>query len=256
MPVHHHDRFYQLHVILTGNIHVNLDDKSYVVKAPMFFFTPPTIPHAFITDIEKFMARQNGFVAGTAIEYFPSYICTGQENQDLAKEFKIGQRFHSAQALRVADGDRVHLGHLNKADGRWRIFVFGNKQNPTDKSSDVYKLVEFLVTADNSPIKKYTPNKADIDSVLDVYAVFQQQDLSMEDLPDFLWPAKGKYGLRDYEKVFQAEDNNDVFELRGIERSKDCMVVVRPDQHIANILPLTSHDELTKFFDEFMIPQN
>lgn len=50
MPIHHHDRFYQLHVILTGTIHVNLDEKSYVVEAPMFFLTPPTIPHAFTTD--------------------------------------------------------------------------------------------------------------------------------------------------------------------------------------------------------------
>jgi AraC family 4-hydroxyphenylacetate 3-monooxygenase operon regulatory protein len=50
MPVHHHDRFYQLHVILTGTIHVNLDERSYVVQAPMFFLTPPTVPHAFITD--------------------------------------------------------------------------------------------------------------------------------------------------------------------------------------------------------------
>lgn len=50
MPVHHHDRFYQLHVILTGTIHVNLDEESYVVQAPMFFLTPPTVPHAFITD--------------------------------------------------------------------------------------------------------------------------------------------------------------------------------------------------------------
>lgn len=50
MPIHHHDRFYQLHVILTGAIHVNLDEKSYVVQAPMFFLTPPTVPHAFVTD--------------------------------------------------------------------------------------------------------------------------------------------------------------------------------------------------------------
>lgn len=50
MPVHHHDRFYQLHVILTGTVHVHLDETSYVVQAPMFFLTPPTIPHAFATD--------------------------------------------------------------------------------------------------------------------------------------------------------------------------------------------------------------
>ena len=204
-------------------------------------------------DIEKFMARQNGFVAGTAIEYYPSYICTGIENQKLASGFKIGQRFHSAEAIRVADGRRQHLGHLNKADGRWRLFIFGNKQNPVEESSDSHKLVQFLADAESSPVRKYTPEGTDIDSVFDVYAVFQQQDLCIDELPNFLWPAKGKYGLNDYEKVFHAEQGNDIFAQRGIDRESGCMVIVRPDQHVANILPLTAHDELTEFFDEFMI---
>jgi phenol 2-monooxygenase len=30
-------------------------------------------------------------------------------------------------------------------------------------------------------------------------------------------------------------------------------VVVRPDQHIATVLPLTAHDELSRFFGKFMI---
>ncbi|WP_022954588.1 FAD-dependent monooxygenase [Leucothrix mucor] len=204
-------------------------------------------------DIEKFMARQNGFVAGTAIEYYPSYICTGAENQHLAAGFKIGQRFHSAQAIQIADGRRQHLGHLNKADGRWRIFIFGNEQNPTESSSESYKLVEFLANDESSPVRKYTREGDDIDSVFDVYGVFQQDDLSVTDLPDFLWPAKGKFDLRDYEKVFQAETGNDIFELRNIDRTSGCMVVVRPDQHVANILPLNAHAELSAFFDEFMI---
>jgi phenol 2-monooxygenase len=204
-------------------------------------------------DIEKFMARQNGFVAGTSIEYYPSYICTGAEHQSLAGGFKIGQRFHSAEAIRVADGGRQHLGHLNKADGRWRIFIFGNKQNPVEASSDSYQLIQFLANADSSPVRKYTPDGTDIDSVFDVYAVFQQQDLSINDMPDFLWPTKGKYGLRDYEKVFHAEEGNDIFEQRNIDRSSGCIVVVRPDQHIACVLPLTAQDELADFFDEFMI---
>lgn len=207
-------------------------------------------------DIQKFMARQNGFVAGTSIEYNSSYICTGAENQNLASGFKIGQRFHSAEAIRVADGGRQHLGHLNKADGRWRIFIFGNKQNPGESSSESYKLVEFIANSESSPVRKYTPDAADIDSVIDIYTVFQQQDLSIENMPDFLWPAKGKFGLRDYEKVFHAEKGNDIFEQRNIDRSSGCMVVVRPDQHIANILPLNAYQELTAFFDEFMIAQN
>lgn len=203
--------------------------------------------------IEAFMKRQSGFVSGTSIEYFPSYICTGQENQHLATGYKIGQRFHSAVATRVADGRSQHLGHLVKADGRWRIFVFGGTQNPTQTSSDAYQLVDFLATDAASPVQKYTPKGDDVDSVIDTYAVFQQRDLSMHDLHGYLWPAKGKYGLRDYEKVFHAQDGNDVFEMRGIDRANGCVVVVRPDQHIAAILPMTAHAELSSFFDEFMI---
>ncbi len=204
-------------------------------------------------DIEKFIARQNGFIAGTSIQYDPSYICTGEEHQHLAKGFKIGQRFHSAEAVRISDGRPQHLGHLNKADGRWRIFAFGNEQNPTDSRSEMFKLLEFLKDSATSPIKKYTPENSDIDSVIDLYAVFQQQTLSIEDMPDSLWPAKGKYGLRDYEKVFSTNVDNDIFEQRGIDRASGCMVIVRPDQHIANILPLSAHHELSEFFNHFML---
>ncbi|GAA0680305.1 FAD-binding monooxygenase [Marinobacterium maritimum] len=205
--------------------------------------------------IEAFMKRQSGFVSGTSIEYFPSYICTGQENQHLATGFHIGQRFHSAEATRVADGRVQHLGHLIKADGRWRIFLFGDTQDPTDPASAAYQFIDFLANDASSPVQKYTPKGADIDSVLDTYAVFQQQDLSVHDLHDYLWPAKGKYGLRDYEKVFHAEEGNDIYDLRGIDRSAGCVVVVRPDQHIANILPVSAHEALTKFFEVFMIEQ-
>jgi len=207
-------------------------------------------------EIEAFMKRQSGFVSGTSIEYFPSYICTGQENQDLATGFKIGQRFHSAEATRIADGRSQHLGHLVKADGRWRIFVFGDAQDPTQNASPAYQFIDFLANSALSPVQKYTPKGADIDSVIDTYAVFQQPDLSMHDLHGYLWPAKGKYGLRDYEKAFHAPKDNDVYDLRSIDRSRGCVVIVRPDQHIAAVLPVTAHAELSKFFDVFMIEQS
>ncbi|GAA0787557.1 FAD-dependent monooxygenase [Marinobacterium sediminicola] len=204
-------------------------------------------------DIEKFIARQNGFIAGTSIGYDESYLCTGHEHQGLATGYPIGQRFHSAEAVRLADGRPVHLGHLVKADGRWRIFIFGDEQSPLETNSKSGKLIDFLANAATSPVKKYTPEGADIDAVIDTYAVFQQQDLGIEQMPDYLWPAKGKYGLRDYEKVFRTEEGMDIFEQRGIDRTNGCMVVVRPDQHIATILPLDAHEELSAFFDEFMI---
>ena len=204
--------------------------------------------------IKQYFAKQTGFIAGTSIKYGPSLIIGESEFQDLAEGFVIGQRFHSAEAIRLADGRIQHIGHLNKADGRWRIFIFGSKDDPTKSSSDTYKLVEFLSNSTKSPVLKYTPNNLDIDTIIDIYAVFQhREDLSIEHLQDFLWPAKGKYGLRDYEKVFNAMPDKDIFDLRKINRESGCMVIVRPDQHVANILPLNGHQALSLFFNQFMI---
>lgn len=50
MPIHHHDRFYQIHIVLNGTARIHLDENIYRVTAPLFFLTPPTVPHAFVTD--------------------------------------------------------------------------------------------------------------------------------------------------------------------------------------------------------------
>ena len=42
--------------------------------------------------------------------------------------------------------------------------------------------------------------------------------------------------------------------MRGIDREKGCMVVVRPDQYIAHVLPLDAFQELANFFDGILVP--
>ncbi|MBF56326.1 4-hydroxyphenylacetate catabolism regulatory protein HpaA [Halomonas sp. FeN2] len=50
MPVHHHDRFFQVHYINSGMVRVYLDNRQYHQQGPMFFLTPPGIPHSFTTE--------------------------------------------------------------------------------------------------------------------------------------------------------------------------------------------------------------
>jgi phenol 2-monooxygenase len=77
----------------------------------------------------------------------------------------------------------------------------------------------------------------------------------IEAMPSFLLPRKGRYGLRDYEKMFCADlkGGHDIFDMRDVDRRQSCMVVVRPDQYVAHILPLDAYTELKAFFDGFMI---
>jgi phenol 2-monooxygenase len=207
------------------------------------------------TEFQKYFVRHGRYTAGTQTRYRPSIISAKPTYQALAKGLVIGMRFHSASVIRLADAKAVHLGHAIKADGRWRVFVFCRAEDPSAASSSVRSLCDFLAQSQDSPVRKYTPSGADIDSVIDVRAVFQQdhRELAIEAMPSFLLPRKGRYGLRDYEKMFcpVLKSGNDIFDIREIDRG-GCMVVVRPDQYIANVLPLDAYTELASFFEGFM----
>jgi phenol 2-monooxygenase len=120
-------------------------------------------------------------------------------------------------------------------------------------------LCEFLAESPHSPVRKYTRPDEDIDAVIDIRAVFQQahRDLAIEAMPALLLPRKGRYGLLDYEKIFCADikSGSDIFAMRSIDRKAGCMVVVRPDQYVAQVLPLDAYTQLTCYFDGFLLPQ-
>ena len=80
-------------------------------------------------------------------------------------------------------------------------------------------------------------------------------ELAIEAMPSLLLPPKGRYGLRDYEKMFCADlkSGHDIFAMRGIDREQGCMVVVRPDQYVAHVLPLDGLAALAAYFDGFML---
>ncbi|MFB9951695.1 FAD-binding monooxygenase [Rhizobium puerariae] len=210
-------------------------------------------------EVQDYFVRHGRYTAGTATRYRPSVLTGEATHQHLAQGFAIGARFHSAPVIRLADARPVQLGHAARADGRWRLYAFAGAGDRAGAGSRLGTLCDFLAGSPMSPVRKYTPAGEDIDSVLDVRAVFQQghRTLAVEAMPALLLPAKGRLGLRDYEKMFcpDLKGGQDIFDLRGIDRENGCMVVVRPDQYVAHVLPLDAHAELAAFFDGFMIPR-
>lgn len=206
---------------------------------------------------QREFALQGRYTAGVATRYEPSLISGEPTRQGLAKGFAVGERFHSAPVIRLADAKPVQLGHAARADGRWRLYAFSDLSSPADPGSRIRRLCDFLAESDSSPVRRFTPAGDDVDSVLEVRAVLQQghRDLDVSGLPPFLVPRKGRYGLVDYEKVFTADHKAaaDIYDLRGVDREQGCLVVVRPDQYIAQVLPLDAHEELAAFFDRFLV---
>jgi phenol 2-monooxygenase len=208
--------------------------------------------------IQDYFVRSGRYTAGTATRYSPSILTGASTHQHLATGFAIGTRFHSAPVMRLSDGKPLHLGHVVKADGRFRIFIFAAANDPLAANSPTRQLCDFLAESPESPLRKYTRPNEDIDSVIDVRAIFQQshRDLEINSKPALLLPAKGRFQLQDYEKIFSPDltPGRDIFTLRGIHRESGCMVVVRPDQYVANILPLDAHKDVAAYFNAFLLP--
>ncbi|MDM0035253.1 FAD-binding monooxygenase [Variovorax sp. J22P271] len=208
-------------------------------------------------ELQAYFVKSGRYTAGVATHYTPTTALTAEAtHQDLARGFTIGMRFHSAPVVRLADAKPVQLGHAARADGAWRLYAFADAAGRR-----LRELMAFLADSAASPIRRFTPAGADvdIDSVIDVRAVFQQGHLALkvEALPSILLPRKGCFGLVDYEKAYCPDLRNgpDIFDLRGIDRAQGAMVVVRPDQYVSNVLPLDAHDELAAFFGRFLLDQ-
>jgi phenol 2-monooxygenase (NADPH) len=206
-------------------------------------------------DVQRYFVQHGRYTAGTATRYKPSVLTAEADYQNLATGLVVGMRFHSTQVVRLADAKPQRLGDTLKADGRWRLMVFSDRQMTRMRA-----LCDFLSTSPKSPISAFTPTKADVDSVIDVRCVFQQnhRDLDLGAMPELLRPAKGRYGLTDYEKMFcpDFKAGIDIFDQRGIDRDQGCVVVIRPDQYIAHVLPLDAHADLSAFFAGFMLAQS
>lgn len=197
--------------------------------------------------VQKQFVEGGAFTAGLTIRYEPSVLTGGNDSQHLATGFEVGRRFHSAPVVRLADARPMQLGHVIEAGVRWTVFIFAPQND-----APVRALCDDLQEDPQSPLNAFRREGEAADALIDVRAVYQQgfRDLAFEDMHPVLRPTKGQFGLTDYEKVFCADHKGagDIFAMRGIDRTQGGMVVVRPDQYVAQVLPLSAGAALAEFF--------
>lgn len=201
--------------------------------------------------IRQFKANLE-FTGGTAVKYDTSTLFAPGTHQALAKGEAIGRRFHSAPVVRLSDAKQMQLGHVAEADARWRIYAFAGQSDQGQPGAPIAQLADWLENDPRSPVVKHTRKGEDIDAIIDVRAIFQPtfERLDYGHMPSLLKPKTGKLGLTDHEKIFCVDHKGagDIYDMRGIDREKGCLIVVRPDQYVANVLPLDAYEELSAYF--------
>ncbi|WP_084125004.1 FAD-dependent monooxygenase [Demequina sp. NBRC 110054] len=194
-------------------------------------------------------ARQGRYTAGLATRYRPSTLTGTGEHQGLATGFEIGTRFHSSPVIRVADARPMHLGHAHVADGRWRLYAFGDTTGVA-----LRELAEWLTESLDSPVQRFRLAGADLDAAFDVHGIFRagHHEVDISSVPGILLPRSGPLGLQDWEKAWAVDPDDDIFSARGIA-DDGALVIVRPDQYVAHVLPLAARVELTDFFSAILL---
>lgn len=204
-------------------------------------------------ELQRYFVRAGRYTAGVATRYPAGALIADATHQAIASGFPVGMRFHSSPVVRVADARRIELGHVAKADGRWRLYLFA------DAGENRLRALGDWLASDASPLARSRVAGADADAVIDVRAVLQRphQDVEFNELPSLLRPQKGRLRLIDYEKAFTAAgvDGLDIFQARGIDREEGCVVIVRPDQFVADVLPLDGFERMNRFFAPIVTPQ-
>lgn len=198
----------------------------------------PASEQGSATEVEEFYQANAEFNAGYLTQYEPSLITTDDTHQELAGGYPIGRRFKSARVGRVCDFVELHLGHQATSDGRLRVYVFADSAVPGEDSA-----VKNWAT--------WAEGKLD-PTLIDAKVIHQQPytEFDMLDIPTAFKPRVGHLDLIDLENAFGVLDSEDIFEQREISRD-GAVVVVRPDQYVAGIFPLTDTEELGSFLSRY-----
>ncbi|KAI9706864.1 MAG: hypothetical protein M1820_004643 [Bogoriella megaspora] len=225
-----------------------LANKSDVTNSAKLF------SEAFIKD-----AR---YTAGLTATYEDSEIVSvSKSRQKLATGLAVGMRFPSAQVVRFCDAKAMPLTRALSADGRWRIVIFTGDIVQEMAKKRLERLAEFLEGKD-SPVTRFTPHGADIDSLIEPIVVLSgdRMKIEQEDIPDYFWPETGRWKMRDIHKVFIDDESYNsghghAYEKYEIDSNKGALAIVRPDQHVSIVTDIDDYQSVKEFFNGCLIAQ-
>ena len=236
-----------------------------------------------LQEIKQKHRKFNLFACGVGVEYGPSTLVAKPDppltdvtrlvnastleghldssvNGKLASSLHLGQRFPSYQVLNQSDGRPWQFARFLPSDGRFRVVLFAGNISRPDQWKRMVTFAE-QIGRSNSFLRRFTPVGQPADSVIEVLSIHSapRYEIELADLPEVLHPFDKKRGW-DYDKVFADDatvegDGGEAYRRYGVDRQRGCVVVVRPDQHVAWKGELEDASQMDDYFSGFLIPQ-
>ncbi len=192
--------------------------------------------------------KGNLFASGCAVDYQGSLVVDKDRGkQELATGVKLGMRMPSCRVLNQSDARPWQLQELLPSTGQWRVVVFAGRVGEKGQFARYERLGEALKGGG-------VVGRAVQRGVVEVLTVHSspRKEIELLDLPEVFHPFSEELGW-DYGKVFvddvsYHEGHGEAYKNYGIDPVRGCLVVVRPDQHVAWIGELEDVEEMDRFF--------
>lgn len=193
-----------------------------------------------------------GFMAGVDVTYSHSTLITkGKKDNDsnLARNIELGMRLPSFLVVQLCDGVPLHLAQKLTSDGSWRILVFpGDLRQPARMTAlanfaDYFSKHSYLTHLQRIQSPEWS---CPIVKLLLIQSC-PRGAVNLLDLPELFHPFDDIMGW-DYWKAF-ADDRDQAYNGYGIDKGGSrCLVLCRPDQHVAWIGSMEDTAGLDQYF--------
>lgn len=192
-----------------------------------------------------------GFMAGTEITYPNSMLIAGEAEAavpKLAKNLKLGMRLSSFPVVYQCDGVPIHISHILVSDGAWRLLVFSGDLRKLERLTALSRFAEsYSKWPHLAHRQQKQPQKCRPIMELLLIQSSPRSALNLLELPELFHPFDDTMGW-DYWKTF-TDDQNQAYTGYGIDDGgPGCLVLCRPDQHVAWIGSLEDTAGLNSYF--------
>ncbi|KAJ5766030.1 uncharacterized protein N7511_003646 [Penicillium nucicola] len=219
------------------------------------------------------LKEENGSASGITVIYKPSCLVTrALESTDrrlacpllphsrieLAGSLAVGARLPDTQVLFQCDSRPWSLQKILRSTGEWYLMVFGGDISDGIQMIRVKRLASELARHGSLV---YRPNRQDFDCVgrvsTNLIHCAPRRSVNLMELPEIFRPFDEGLGY-DYWRVFADEElyserRGEAYRQYGIG-PEGCIVLVRPDQHVALIGSLDDYARIELFLGTFMTP--
>ncbi|KAJ0413754.1 FAD binding domain-containing protein [Aspergillus carlsbadensis] len=206
-----------------------------------------------ISHVSQIRDQHAGFMSGVEVRYPPGLLVASRNNSVQAKNITVGMRMKSCPVVNHADGSTIELANILSSNGAWRLLVFAGDLR---EARQVERLKVFAQNFHKQPLLSTSRRTVSLKRghmTLEVVLIHAgpRTSVNFMDLPEIFRPFDENVGW-DYGKVFADDEsygqgNGHAYGEYGILEDTGCLVLVRPDQHVAMVTAIGDDEQMERY---------